>query len=101
MSMADERGELIETDFGKQTEDKSRLSRRQSEASEKNGKPRRSTAAGMTLRIVRRCIVPLIMIVMLAAGLYIGYTVIGNGPAEDVFHWSTWQHLYDLVFGES
>nr|MBC9201877.1 DNA-directed RNA polymerase subunit beta [Paenibacillus sp. PL91] len=55
----------------------------------------------MLLWFLRKSIVPLIMVIMLVTGLYVGYVVVGNQPNEDVFSWSTWQHLYDLVFAES
>ncbi|OME87574.1 hypothetical protein BK120_04065 [Paenibacillus sp. FSL A5-0031] len=55
----------------------------------------------MLLWLLRKSIVPLIMIIMLVAGLYIGYAVIGKQPEDEVFSWATWQHLYDLVFAES
>lgn len=100
MSMADERVDLFESDLGNPSEDKTRLSRRESEASE-TGKARRSPAVRTMLWILRKSIVPLIMIIMLVAGLYVGYTVLGNGSGSDVFHWETWMHLYELVFGES
>ncbi|MGI2296711.1 MULTISPECIES: DNA-directed RNA polymerase subunit beta [unclassified Paenibacillus] len=53
------------------------------------------------LWILRKSIVPIIMIIMLVAGLYIGYTVLGEQPKEEVFQWPTWRHLYDLIFAES
>ena len=53
------------------------------------------------LWIMRKCIVPLIMLIMLATGLYVGYVLLGKGPEDDVFSWATWKHLYDLVFAES
>ncbi|HIW34375.1 MAG TPA: DNA-directed RNA polymerase subunit beta [Candidatus Paenibacillus intestinavium] len=51
--------------------------------------------------IVRKCIAPIIMIAMLLAGLYIGYVIVGGQPKEDVFQWSTWQHMWDLIFAET
>ncbi|MFD2117022.1 DNA-directed RNA polymerase subunit beta [Paenibacillus yanchengensis] len=55
----------------------------------------------MILWLIRKSLVPLIMITMLVIGLYIGYTLIGNQPKEEVFQWPTWRHLYDLIFAES
>jgi len=51
--------------------------------------------------IFRKSIAPIIMIVMLVAGLYIGYAIIGDRPEDDIFQWSTWKHLWDLIFAES
>lgn len=57
--------------------------------------------ARVTLWILRKSIVPIIMIVMLIIGLYGGYVFLGDGPKGDVFKWETWRHLYDLIFAES
>lgn len=51
--------------------------------------------------IARKSIAPLIMIVMLLAGLYIGYVIMGDQPKEEVFKFSTYKHLWDLIFSES
>ncbi|MBH5320591.1 DNA-directed RNA polymerase subunit beta [Paenibacillus sp. GSMTC-2017] len=51
--------------------------------------------------ILRKSIVPIIMLIMLVIGLYIGFVVVGKGPKDEVFDWATWRHLYDLVFAES
>jgi hypothetical protein len=57
--------------------------------------------ARVTLWLLRKSIVPIIMIVMLIVGLYGGYVFLGDGPKGDVFKWETWRHLYDLIFAES
>ena len=31
-------------------------------------------------------------------GLYVGYVQLGGGQSQDVLQWSTWQHVFDLVF---
>ncbi len=51
--------------------------------------------------LFRKSIVPVIMVVMLLVGMYAGYIYLGKGAKEDVFHWETWKHMYDLVFAES
>lgn len=51
--------------------------------------------------ILRKSIAPIIMIVMLFAGLYIGYVIVGGQPKDDVFEFSTWKHMWDLIFAES
>ena len=53
------------------------------------------------LWLLRKSIVPVIMIVMLIVGLYVGYVYLGDQPKDEVFKWSTWRHLYDLIFAES
>ncbi|WP_169507390.1 DNA-directed RNA polymerase subunit beta [Paenibacillus harenae] len=78
---------------------KKRAGRAKAEGS--SDKKQRPKGLKVLLWIMRKSIVPLIMLIMLIAGLYIGYVVVGNGPESDVFSWSTWKHLYDLVFAES
>lgn len=51
--------------------------------------------------LLRKSIAPIIMIVMLLAGLYIGYVIVGGQPKEDVFEIGTWKHMWDLIFAES
>lgn len=95
MSMADERVEQggIGDDGAKTEGTKTKA--------KKKAKKHRSKGASIALWILRKSIVPIIMVMMLIAGLYAGYVVIGNQPEADVFKWSTWQHMYDLVFSDS
>jgi DNA-directed RNA polymerase subunit beta. len=67
----------------------------------KSEKKQRSKGARITFWILRKSIVPVIMVIMLIAGLYVGYVVVGKQPGSDVFEWSTWQHMYDLVFSDT
>lgn len=39
-----------------------------------------------------------LMIVSLFSGAMIGYGVLGDGNALDVFKPSTWTHIYDLIY---
>jgi hypothetical protein len=64
-------------------------------------KPRRHPAVRALLWTLRAAIVPLLFIAALIAGLYVGYTKIGGGSAEDVWSWETWMHMFDLIFAES
>jgi len=57
--------------------------------------------ARMLFWIVRKSIAPLIMIVMLLAGLYVGYVIMGDQPKDEAFKLSTYKHLWDLIFAES
>ena len=69
-----------------------------------SGKPRRRRlhpALRALLWTLRLTIVPLLCIAALLAGLYIGYTKIGGGSAEDVWNLETWLHMFDLIFAES
>lgn len=63
-------------------------------------KRRKRTLLRLSWWIVRKSIVPILFVVSLIAGLYIGYTMVGDGPKGDVWEWSTWKHMYDLVFSE-
>lgn len=104
MSMADERIEPDKSGFGSQAEegsaDRKKRGKRAGNEGASNKKQRSKGVEGL-LWILRRSIVPLIMFIMLVTGLYVGYVVFGNQPEADVFSWSTWQHLYDLIFAES
>ncbi|WP_081793540.1 DNA-directed RNA polymerase subunit beta [Paenibacillus darwinianus] len=62
---------------------------------------RRPAALRIALRILRFCLVPALCVAALLGGLYVGYVILGKAPAEDVWQWGTWKHMYDLVFSES
>ncbi len=32
-------------------------------------------------------------------GMIIGYSIVGKGPVGDVFSFSTWKHILDLIIG--
>lgn len=67
----------------------------------KPGRTRRHPALRALLWTLRAAIVPLLFIAALLAGLYVGYTKLGGGSAEDVWNWETWLHMFDLIFAES
>ncbi|AKG36589.1 DNA-directed RNA polymerase subunit beta [Paenibacillus durus] len=48
--------------------------------------------------VVRWFLIPLLLLLALGGGLAVGYVVLGKKELSDVFHWSTWKHVYDLVF---
>ncbi|MMZ60361.1 DNA-directed RNA polymerase subunit beta [compost metagenome] len=56
---------------------------------------RRSSVWKMLLRLV---LVLLFLFIALVGGMIAGYTVLGKQDMSDVFQWSTWQHVFDLVF---
>ncbi|MBJ6361903.1 DNA-directed RNA polymerase subunit beta [Paenibacillus sp. GCM10012307] len=64
-------------------------------------KKRRPLPVRILLFLLRTSIVPLILIIALIAGLYIGYVMLGKGPEGDVWEWQTWRHMYDLIFSDS
>ncbi|MGO4547508.1 DNA-directed RNA polymerase subunit beta [Paenibacillus sp. 2TAB23] len=104
MSMADERMDREQSGF-KSTAEEGRSGRKKREtrvkADKSSEKKQRSKGLSILLWILRKSIVPVIMVIMLVAGLYIGYVVVGKQAEADVFSWATWQHLYDLIFAES
>ncbi|PYI51155.1 DNA-directed RNA polymerase subunit beta [Paenibacillus flagellatus] len=54
--------------------------------------------AKIVLRVLRALLIPFLCLVALIVGLWIGYSYIGGRSAADVWQWSTWKHLFDLVF---
>jgi len=43
-------------------------------------------------------IIPILCLAALGIGMVIGYSVIGDRPMSEAFDFSTWKHMYDLVF---
>ncbi|GIP21788.1 DNA-directed RNA polymerase subunit beta [Paenibacillus sp. J22TS3] len=39
-----------------------------------------------------------ILFLALFGGMIVGYVVLGKQSLSGVFHWSTWRHVFDLVF---
>lgn len=64
----------------------------------KKPKKPKPTWAVIILAILKFLRVPFLCLVALAVGLYVGYAQVGKQPVSDMFHMSTWKHLYDLVF---
>lgn len=60
-----------------------------------NDKPKKTPKAkkGVTAIIV------LSVVVCFIIGTVIGYAIVGDGNALDVFRLETWVHLYNLIFG--
>lgn len=50
------------------------------------------------LRIV---LVLALLVVMAALGAMVGYGVIGDGNPGDALKWETWQHILDIMRGET
>ncbi len=104
MSMAEERIDYRESVMDSEAEQSDAGGQAQEERAKAKGKQtekRRPIGVRVLLWLLRKSIVPLIMLIMLVAGLYVGYVIVGKGPEDDVFQWQTWRHLYDLVFAES
>lgn len=43
-------------------------------------------------------LIPLLLMVALGGGLVAGYVIVGKREFSEVLQWSTWKHVYDLVF---
>ncbi|TMV47151.1 DNA-directed RNA polymerase subunit beta [Paenibacillus mesophilus] len=52
----------------------------------------------MLLWLLKVMLVPALCIIALCGGLWLGYVYIGGKDGADVWQWSTWKHLFDLVF---
>ncbi|MNW01307.1 DNA-directed RNA polymerase subunit beta [compost metagenome] len=48
--------------------------------------------------IIQWFVIPLLFLLALGGGMAAGYVILGKKELSDVFHWSTWKHVYDLVF---
>ncbi|MBT2583783.1 DNA-directed RNA polymerase subunit beta [Planococcus sp. ISL-109] len=42
-----------------------------------------------------------LLVVMAVLGVMVGYGVIGEGNAGDALKWETWQHILDIMRGET
>ncbi|AHD03956.1 hypothetical protein ERIC2_c00760 [Paenibacillus larvae subsp. larvae DSM 25430] len=66
----------------------------------KDKKPagQRSTASRIAVKTLKILRIPLLCILVLFIGLWIGYSVIGKQPASEIFHIGTWKHIFDLIY---
>jgi flagellar basal body-associated protein FliL len=49
-------------------------------------------------KLIQWVLIPLLLVAALGGGLVVGYVVLGKKEFSDVLQWSTWKHVYDLVF---
>ncbi|KOP66177.1 DNA-directed RNA polymerase subunit beta [Paenibacillus solani] len=63
--------------------------------SESNAKKRSKTSGW---KIAVRIMVPILLVLALCGGLVFGYVVLGKQELSEVFEWSTWKHVFDLIF---
>ncbi|CAM2931060.1 DNA-directed RNA polymerase subunit beta [Paenibacillus sediminis] len=66
--------------------------------SEQDKPARKKTSRKWVIAV--RIMIPFLFIIAILGGLIIGYVVIGKQSIHDVFHMSTWRHLFDLIFAE-
>ncbi|WP_090642577.1 DNA-directed RNA polymerase subunit beta [Paenibacillus sp. UNC496MF] len=45
-----------------------------------------------------KSIVPVLCVLAIIGGMYLGYAVLGKRPGEEIFRIGTWKHMYDLIF---
>ncbi|MFD2615526.1 DNA-directed RNA polymerase subunit beta [Paenibacillus gansuensis] len=50
------------------------------------------------LRTSRILLVPVLCVLAVIAGLIAGYVYLGGQPLSEALQWSTWVHVFDLVF---
>lgn len=48
--------------------------------------------------MIQWVLIPLLLVAALGGGLAVGYVVLGKKELSDALQWSTWRHVYDLVF---
>lgn len=70
----------------------------QEKAKPKGAPKRRRRWVRMLLGLLRTLLVPALCALALYVGLWIGYSYVAGADAEDILDWSTWRHLFDLVF---
>lgn len=47
---------------------------------------------------IKVMIIPALLFLSMVTGAIVGYSVLGDGSAGDVFNLKTWKHMYDLIF---
>ncbi|MFS0725845.1 DNA-directed RNA polymerase subunit beta [Paenibacillus sp. 1P07SE] len=121
MNRESHEGRRSSADAGRRPEDADRLRRRRpgdesagelSAEQEETGAARQSSSeekahkrlpliVRIVLWILRKSIVPLLLLLALVGGAFLGYVMLGEGDSTDVWKWETWRHLYDLIFLDS
>jgi hypothetical protein len=72
---------------------------RQEETGQEQDQPKTQAKRGISKwGIIQMFLIPLLLIAALGGGLVAGYVILGKKELADVFQWSTWKHVYDLVF---
>lgn len=49
-------------------------------------------------KIALRIMVPIFLLLALAGGMVFGYVILGKQDIGEALKWSTWKHVFDLVF---
>lgn len=61
----------------------------------KKPRPKWQKILWLIFKIIR---IPVLAVLAIYIGLWVGYTKLGHQPSSEILHISTWRHLYDLVF---
>ncbi|WP_313638587.1 DNA-directed RNA polymerase subunit beta [Paenibacillus sp. FSL K6-0276] len=72
------------------------MERQEKVKSEDKKEPLRRGVSKWTL--IQWVLIPLLLVAALGGGLAVGYVVLGKKEFSEVLQWSTWKHVYDLVF---
>ncbi|WP_334072184.1 MULTISPECIES: DNA-directed RNA polymerase subunit beta [Paenibacillus] len=48
--------------------------------------------------VLRMLLILLFLVIALVGGAAIGYVVLGKQELSGILQWSTWKHVFDLVF---
>ncbi|MFD0714928.1 DNA-directed RNA polymerase subunit beta [Paenibacillus sp. GCM10027626] len=62
---------------------------------------KRNLGLRIVLWLLLKSIVPILCILALAGGLYVGFVVVGKQSLDDALKWETWKHMYDLIFADT
>ncbi|WP_258209244.1 DNA-directed RNA polymerase subunit beta [Paenibacillus radicibacter] len=76
------------------------MNERPNPAADRMKKPKKSKKKWqkVTLTILKYIRVPVLFLAMAVVGLWIGYVKLGKQSMGDMLHWSTWKHIFDLIF---
>ncbi|NBD26742.1 DNA-directed RNA polymerase subunit beta [Paenibacillus glycinis] len=78
-----------------------RPTRESSAAKEKTNVRKKRHPAVRALRwTLLKSIVPILCVLAILGGMYIGYAVVGKQPGGDILKIETWKHMYDLIFAD-
>jgi len=68
---------------------------------DEKARPKRNLLLRILFWFMRKSVVPILFLLALAGGLYVGFVVVGKQPLDAALKWETWRHMYDLVFADS
>jgi len=96
----------LQSDVSAYPESGSRVRRKELQDSEDKRKdekvrPKRNLALRILFWFMRKSVVPILFLLALAGGLYVGFVVVGKQSFDDAIKWETWRHMYDLIFADS